>query len=192
MRGEGMLFREIADGFGYEQMQSAWLLHRRAERWLATMLSPLEPAPTVECEPLSDTFIAWAAGFFDGEGCIYASESEQGGYRRFTFVLQVAQVRREPLDALSAAWGGSVRGQQPRNPRHQFQWQWGLRGRKAAQFLSDVLPYLRVKAEPARAAIPCLERVHAHGAAYTDEEIVGRRAAIAVIRAANRRGEAVV
>lgn len=46
-----------------------------------------------------ETEFAWAAGFFDGEGCVRFRNGERGG----TFTLQIAQVHREPLDRFCVA-----------------------------------------------------------------------------------------
>lgn len=139
----------------------------------------------------SEQFVAWAAGFFDGEGCIFGYESVQGGYRRFTFGLIAAQISREPLEELAAAWGGTVRAKPQHNPRHRDQFVWAIRGLEASWFLEDVLPHLRVKYDEARVALPCLFRTHRHGVGFTEAEVADRRAAIQTLRSAKTKGRRV-
>jgi len=53
--------------------------------------------------------LAWAAGFFDGEGNIYYSNKNKRRSPRL--ILQIAQVRREPLDKFQSVFNvGSIGG----------------------------------------------------------------------------------
>jgi hypothetical protein len=190
MVADGASTQDVADAFGRRDRRAGWDLQKKARRWLVWVTGPTEDVPPRQ-DP-DPAVIAWAAGFFDGEGCVTGYEGLQGGrWRRFSFGVQVAQVRREPLDLLQATWGGSIRAVQTRRPEHQDQFIWTIRGQPGARFLTDILPHLRVKTVAAQAAIPCLFRIHKHGVAFTEDEVAGRRAAIAIIRAANRRGKAV-
>lgn len=60
--------------------------------------------------------LAWAAGFFDGEGNIHAAKLPSG--RKF-LTLQVSQVNRQPLDRFQKAVGslGNVVGPYKRRTR---------------------------------------------------------------------------
>jgi hypothetical protein len=53
---------------------------------------------------MEDTFRAWAAGFLDGEGCMWAG-NVNGAAR---YCIAVAQVDRKPLELLMEAFGGSI------------------------------------------------------------------------------------
>jgi|SRR5882724_11285517 len=46
--------------------------------------------------------LAWAAGFFDGEGCV-GSYLRKGKNRQRTLTIAIQQVRREPLDRFRKA-----------------------------------------------------------------------------------------
>ncbi len=185
LRSEGRSFQAVAGELGLATREAARQAFRRARVRAVQLPVELDNQLRTNLQ-----FVAWAAGFFDGEGCVYGGEGlQKGGYRRFTFSVTVSQTRPEPLEALRRAWGGAIHTSAPRNPRHQPQWHWGIRGAAAGRFLSDILPYLRVKEDVARAAIPCLANVHKHGMRFTEAELLGRRAAIAVIQTANRRGE---
>ena len=86
---------------------------------------------------------AWAAGFWDGEGCV--SLSYRGKYQYPRSVLQVAQVHREPLERFQAAIGfGNILGPYPaRGPKSQDYYIWRVEGNTHLQaFKSIVYPYL--------------------------------------------------
>lgn len=85
----------------------------------------------------SDTDIAWAAGFFDGEGSI--SVPVMRG--RVHFIrLSISQNRLEPLRQLQSWFGGFI------NPHSSDGiWTWTLSSKGSRLFLSAVRPYLRVK-----------------------------------------------
>ena len=91
--------------------------------------------------------VAWAAGFFDGEGTVGLERQTSGNsYLR----IAVGQLVREPLDILSKMWGGSVRGY-IENDKPIYKWT--ATTRMAEQALREMLPYLVVKAEQARIAL---------------------------------------
>jgi hypothetical protein len=185
LRAEGLTYRQIADRFGLSSASEAQRRYRNAR---ARQIPP-EHRPRAYPQP-SGLIVAWAAGFFDGEGCVFGYEGTQNGYRRFTFGIQVAQTDRVPLDDLQRRWGGSVRPIKQQKPSHRPAWSWAIRGHDAGVFLRDVRPYLRVKGRAADAAIPCLLGTHSHGIPFTAAEVELRRQAIAVLRDTNHRGEA--
>lgn len=97
---------------------------------------------------------AYAAGFFDGEGCIFIQKPNRG---RLVPTLWIAatQVATEPLMWLQVRWGGSVRARRVRN--RPTSWrpvsEWYVHGKNAQKFLSDILPFLTVKREQAELAL---------------------------------------
>lgn len=95
---------------------------------------------------IDPTFLAWAAGFFDGEGSVILKSI---GSRRHQPAARVTNAVHEALDALQAVFGGHtyelrvVAGRRP-----CFQWQ--VAGAAGTQvFLESVRPYLRVRGEQA-------------------------------------------
>ena len=65
--------------------------------------------------------IAWAAGFIEGEGCIYHNKRSQ--------TMTAVQVQREPLERLQRYFGGSLK---PRKKmKAQDQWIWSVSGARA-------------------------------------------------------------
>lgn len=71
---------------------------------------------------------AWAAGFWDGEGCV--SLSYRGKFQYPRSVLQVAQVHREPLERFRDTLGfGNILGPYPhRYPNSQDYYVWRCEG----------------------------------------------------------------
>jgi len=88
-----------------------------------------------------NSLVAWAAGFFDGEGYVGITRHTTDG-----FALQVAvtQVDPRPLGVLRGLFGGSISG-----VKNRAIYQWRLSARAAAPMLKEILPFLRVKGEQA-------------------------------------------
>jgi len=83
-------------------------------------------------------YLGYAAGFFDGEGCV--------SIHNYNLVVRINQVRREVLDELTKAYGGSVISMSPpRKSTHRQCYAWSLYGQKAYEFLKKLLPFLIVK-----------------------------------------------
>ncbi len=80
--------------------------------------------------------IAWAAGFFEGEGSVYCwsyrSNNKEYKYLR----AKAGQNEREPLDKLVQILGGKVYGPYPKN------YIWTISGKNAEKAMSLIEPYL--------------------------------------------------
>lgn len=83
----------------------------------------------------------YAAGFFDGEGCVSTN------MRGHSIQVQISQVNRAPLDYLQGFYGGRVfyqytkANKQRTNGIHVL----SMSGISARNFLRNVLPYCLVK-----------------------------------------------
>lgn len=99
-------------------------------------------------------FIAWAAGFFDGEGSISVLHRKRKNNRAGWFALHlcVVNTNRDALLALQDQWGGGIYARPPKPNRRPI-FQWHLGDLAAEKFLRDVRPYLRVKAPQATLAL---------------------------------------
>ncbi len=87
----------------------------------------------------------YAAGFFDGEGCVSVGKvgKKTPIYRSQVNVQQTVLL---PLEWLRDRWGGKIYNSHPPGKRNRVQsWQWVLPEGRQAAFLEDVLPYLKVK-----------------------------------------------
>jgi hypothetical protein len=80
--------------------------------------------------------IAWAAGFFDGEGYIGIHKGDH------VLSLSVTQVTPEPLERFVLLFGGHVYRYPRLTKGGRSQWGWFQQGRKAAATLQLMLPYL--------------------------------------------------
>lgn len=98
-----------------------------------------------------DSGDAYAAGFFDGEGCILVVL--QGGTYFFVGAKVGMGTRSRPvLDWLHARYGGSINAYgRPQNGVTLPVWR--VSGRKCASFLERVRPFLRVKRREADLAL---------------------------------------
>lgn len=99
---------------------------------------------------VADTELAWAAGFFDGEGTVGLAEwtlRGKGAMRQTCYLrVQVRQKALIPLLRLNAIWKGNISKRSPIN-------NYILYGRNASFALSQMLPYLCVKKEQAQLGI---------------------------------------
>ncbi len=85
---------------------------------------------------------AWAAGFFDGEGCVCLSTRTRNRSPQFSLDVIVGQKNPATLHWLQARWGGTLRFLKAPNES------WELRWRSTAKvypFLLAIFPYLKEK-----------------------------------------------
>lgn len=100
--------------------------------------------------------IAWAAGFYDGEGST-TTESREGKW--FSVRVSIFQVDRRALDRFKAAVGeGTIRGPYNRGLGKKTKWkpyyQYAAAGPAAKRVIEKLWPYLgEVKKEQARLVI---------------------------------------
>jgi hypothetical protein len=106
-----------------------------------------------DCFGVSVADAAWAAGFFDGEGCIVGSRTKTGGRYYFTLLVAVGQVDIRPLEHLKELFGGSIQHQYSSTTKRQTLHQWIVTSGLARHFLRTILPYLWVKRERAELAL---------------------------------------
>lgn len=93
----------------------------------------------------------YAAGFFDGEGSVYANSRNNG--RQPTVLVCISNTHEGILKLHQERWGGSISGKQIKSERHRPLWQWVLAPKNAARFLRDVYPHLVIKREVAGYAL---------------------------------------
>lgn len=98
--------------------------------------------------------LSYVAGFFDGEGSIGIYKNGSGNYFLRTQMTQnINPVVTEVFTELHERWGGNL--SLMRHDRYQrgTAYNWQLNGKRAADFLREVLPLLRLKREQAEVAI---------------------------------------
>jgi len=94
--------------------------------------------------------LSYLAGFFDGEGCvgIYPHRNSQTGKQYYELTITVTQKDRTILNLFQAHFGGNIVRTGKPNIRR-----WYLSGPSGAIFLTEILPYLMVKAGQAKIAL---------------------------------------
>lgn len=100
----------------------------------------------------------WAAGFFDGEGCIYIRKykvkSKVHSYIAYNLVISVGQMVPEPLFILKELFGGAVY-----QPYYDDKgWLWKTQCKLAYVALLKMVDYMSVKQDQARVAMKFQER----------------------------------
>ncbi len=81
--------------------------------------------------------IAWAAGVFEGEGCIYILKC-----RPHCANLQVSMTDLDILQRLQQLFGGNIYEKKKQQPHHKPLWTWQLaRKKEIAKVLTQLLPW---------------------------------------------------
>jgi hypothetical protein len=123
---------------------------------------------------LSETDKAYIAGFMDGEGCINISRYKGPNNRTPVYGLQliIAQKSRKGLEDLCQMIGaGNVYDSYKRE--YLLNCQYRLTSREAAELLTEIFPYLKLKREEAEVAIEFQAKQghkHSTGRGYTIPE----------------------
>lgn len=106
---------------------------------------------------------AYAAGLFDGEGCIVISHRAQGQRGRvYGLRVQVCMSSEPTIQWLSQRFGGSCRpvNAPSRTGRGRKPvWVWAVNSRRAERFLCAIRPYMVTKAAEADVALAFQSRL---------------------------------
>ena len=105
--------------------------------------------------------LAYFAGLFDGEGSVTIDKAKVASGRRspsYRAQITISNKNEGVLREIQKHYGGSILVKDPqrfpaRRYKHSAIYQFGLAARKAAKFLEDVLPFLRIKQQQAIIAI---------------------------------------
>ena len=91
--------------------------------------------------------LAYCAGFFDGEGCVYINRFQNQRHTAgITWQLQISVTNsnKEPLEKFQSYFGGRIRKQVCKKIK-RFYWTWVCAAKTASLFLEAILPYSIVK-----------------------------------------------
>lgn len=137
----------------------------------------------------ADVESSYAAGYFDGDGCVYISkrrDSRTPSGLAYGLKVQFSQTRSEGLSRLAKRWGGTV------FDSCQY-WCWGLTGVRAVQFLQDIYPYSCEKSMQVWLGLEYHAQCHSRhpGRWYplTEEELALREGFYRALQQAKRREE---
>jgi len=124
--------------------------------------------------------LAWAAGFFEGEGCIQISKSIRRLKRatpHYSLGVEVSNTNPIPVAKFQQLFGGSVNERKGNSFRNRATiYRWNLSCGKASQFLRAILPYLTFKAEQAKLGIAFQETTaHTRRGIIIEAELVAYR-----------------
>ncbi|MGH7177728.1 MAG: LAGLIDADG family homing endonuclease [Tepidisphaeraceae bacterium] len=158
-----------------EQYRQA-LISYRTEKYAKTRV-PKEERKKTAAPPRSKQFLAWCAGFFDGDGTIGIMQNVDKSRRRagqnpsLRHSLQVItyQTQREPLDAMCDVFGGGVYKQKNRV------YAWHVGACVAEAFLVAVRPYVRVKGPEIDIALEFRETFEGRGTTRLSEQLLRKR-----------------
>lgn len=103
--------------------------------------------------PTDPVVLAYAAGFFDGEGCVLIAKpyNKKSNRRYHRLDVDIAQKDPRPLFWLHAHFGGRI-GKAPSQLRKGAM-HWILHDQAAGNFLEAIRPYLVLKGEQADIAL---------------------------------------
>lgn len=144
--------------------------------------------------------LEYIAGFFDGEGwithskCYYAGGGIRNGWQ---LKAGIGNTNPHPLTAINELYPGTYTTKNSKMANSRPGWTWCIYGSKAAQFLSDILPFLIIKKDEAELAIKCQQhtvfykdrfRTYSRASKAELEQImVERGAMVAEVRAMKKR-----
>ena len=104
-----------------------------------------------------DQLLAYIAGFFDGEGCIYINRwwDKRRGCYEYALNIEVSNTNPAPLKILKEIFGGKVKEKSRNSTKTNWRkaWKWVCKSRMSETFLEKMLPYLIIKQDEARLAL---------------------------------------
>jgi len=141
---------------------------------------------------------AYAAGLFDGEGCVCVYMRKSGTAhgrkdRALRTNLIITGTDLRPLQWLQERWQGSVKIWTPR-PNHKAVGAWRVFSNQADIFARDIRPYLLVKAEQLDLWMEARKMMYSPGfmpGGLPEDEVAARRALVAKVSAMKTKGRRV-
>lgn len=125
---------------------------------------------------VSEVRLAYIAGLFDGEGCVFISRKKSSGVSpSFGLHVSVSNCHHGILELLKRTYGGYVKHyvETRLNQRDWFTWQLSG-GRMAASFLTNIRPYSIIKAEEIDVALEFSLRITPKTTRLTSREVAIR------------------
>ena len=126
----------------------------------------------------------YAAGFFDGEGCVNCSSSRNNSFVR----ILVVNTNIDVLNAFQAVWGGDINANYKQKAHWKQAYTWRLQHKAATNFLTEILPFLIIKRQQAEAAIAFNQLRPGQGNKWTEESKAQAADFLNKIRQSNKKG----
>jgi hypothetical protein len=119
--------------------------------------------------------LAWTAGIIDGEGSIFVMRQKRQDRERDTnFILRVSVQSTDPYmtSELKRMFPDGAEFLVVRDSReaNSDTMKWQLSGKKAARFLVEILPFMRVKQDQAKLAIQFQTTTKKHWRQMTQQD----------------------
>jgi hypothetical protein len=128
----------------------------------------IEESPT----PIPDYRVAYCAGYFDGEGCIWVGiQNKKSYYLR----ISIASGDYETLLLFAELFGGKVTHVKASSSRKEI-YRWSRNSADAVKTLQRFLPFLTAKREQAELVIDCGWEINEHRTLLSVEHIDKRNA----------------
>lgn len=125
-------------------------------RWKAKYRTgPIDPAVDRErrapvASSVPELERAYAAGLFDGEGCVSVYQTS---FRSDALTVRVTNTSWVMIEFLHSRWGGNLSHRVANKEENsQAVWYWSLAANQALRFLDDVYPFLKTKRPQAKLA----------------------------------------
>jgi hypothetical protein len=130
--------------------------YQRWKRYGRVHNLPEQPTKPNEKLPLPahltrEQWIIYAAGFFDGEGCVQIAHRKKT--KVYFLKINAVQKTNEPLKILQGLFGGGI------YTRRTAPYAWDASSQQAFHALQEMLPYLIVKRKQAAIAIAFQSRI---------------------------------
>ena len=103
---------------------------------------------------MKEVDLAWAAGFFDGEGCVHLTRRQRKKSKNIEYELRlsIAQAVKLPLEKWEILFGGQITIINPKNEINKF-FIWQVSSLDTLKILKLLEPYLILKKEQANVAL---------------------------------------
>lgn len=95
----------------------------------------------------SEHFLAYAAGIFDGEGCVGIWGNPHVKSRALMLHVHITNTNKEVLDLFAKRFGSTVQLRKPATRKHQAIYRWAINSDHAISFLDQVYQFLVIKKE---------------------------------------------
>jgi hypothetical protein len=101
--------------------------------------------------------IAYAAGLFDGEGCVNITANRRNAnHPSYRVQVVVAMTDHPVLLWLQERWGGNIYTQKRSAAHHRPGWQWHLAEAESRVFLETIRLHIKIKGPATDNALPFL------------------------------------
>ena len=104
--------------------------------------------------------LAYIAGIVDGEGSIAISRYTYCGHYEYRLRVNITLTYSDIPQEMVELFGGTISLRKPKKETHKLAYAWVISCNAAVDFLKQIQPYLRIKAEQCRLGIEFQEVCH--------------------------------